>query len=243
MLARGIGRPCRRAKRTMSTIPPAPPTPEDLKEQHQDLITGCVDVLPADDLLQRLVAARKEGRPLRAKLGVDPTAPDIHFGHTVVLRKLAQFQQLRSHRRPHHRRLHGQGGRPFGPLEAATPAVRRGDRRQRRDLRRAGRQGARHGTGGAGPQQRLAGPAAHGRGPAAHGHHHRRTPARAGRLRQALRDQRAHLAAGVHVPAAAGLRQRGRAGGRRAGGDRPEVQPADGPHHHGGVRPDRRRAS
>jgi tyrosyl-tRNA synthetase len=77
----------------MSAIPPAPPAPEDLKEQHQDLITGCVDVLPADDLLRRLVAARKEGRPLRAKLGVDPTAPDIHFGHTVVLRKLAQFQR------------------------------------------------------------------------------------------------------------------------------------------------------
>ena len=56
--------------------------------------TGCVDVLPTDELLHRLVKARSEGRPLRAKLGVDPTAPDIHLGHTVVLRKLAQFQQL-----------------------------------------------------------------------------------------------------------------------------------------------------
>ncbi len=72
---------------------PSPPVPADLHEQYQDLITGCVDVLPAEDLLHRLVSARKEGRPLRAKLGVDPTAPDIHFGHTVVLRKLAQFQQ------------------------------------------------------------------------------------------------------------------------------------------------------
>jgi tyrosyl-tRNA synthetase len=77
----------------MNAIPPAPHVPQDLQEQYQDLITGCVDVLPADDLLQRLVVARKEGRPLRAKLGVDPTAPDIHFGHTVVLRKLAQFQR------------------------------------------------------------------------------------------------------------------------------------------------------
>jgi tyrosyl-tRNA synthetase len=66
---------------------------DDLLEQHQDLITGCVDVLPADDLLHRLARARQEGRPLRAKLGVDPTAPDIHLGHTVVLRKLAQFQR------------------------------------------------------------------------------------------------------------------------------------------------------
>ncbi|GAB4247167.1 MAG: tyrosine--tRNA ligase [Thermoleophilia bacterium] len=68
--------------------------PSDLREQYQDLITGCVDVLPSEDLLARLVEARREGRPLRAKLGVDPTAPDIHLGHTVVLRKLAQFQSL-----------------------------------------------------------------------------------------------------------------------------------------------------
>jgi len=66
---------------------------DELQEQYQDLITGTVDALPADDLLHRLAQAQREGRPLRAKLGVDPTAPDIHFGHTVVLRKLAQFQQ------------------------------------------------------------------------------------------------------------------------------------------------------
>ncbi len=66
--------------------------PADLREEYQNLITGTVDVLPAEDLLQRLLRARTEGRPLRAKLGVDPTAPDIHLGHTVVLRKLAQFQ-------------------------------------------------------------------------------------------------------------------------------------------------------
>jgi tyrosyl-tRNA synthetase len=65
---------------------------DDLLEEHHELISGCVDVLPEEDLLQRLAQARREGRPLRAKLGVDPTAPDIHFGHTVVLRKLAQFQ-------------------------------------------------------------------------------------------------------------------------------------------------------
>lgn len=68
--------------------------PDDIREQYQDLITGCVDVLPAEDLLQRLVWAKQQNRPLRAKLGVDPTAPDIHLGHTVVLRKLAQFQSF-----------------------------------------------------------------------------------------------------------------------------------------------------
>lgn len=73
---------------------PALDLPDDLSEQYQDLRTGCVDVLPAGDLLRRLVQARAEGRPLRAKLGVDPTAPDIHLGHTVVLRKLRQYQEF-----------------------------------------------------------------------------------------------------------------------------------------------------
>ena len=66
--------------------------PDDIAETYLDLATGCVDVVPAGDLLRRLVQAREEGRPLRAKLGVDPTAPDIHLGHTVVLRKLRAFQ-------------------------------------------------------------------------------------------------------------------------------------------------------
>jgi tyrosyl-tRNA synthetase len=77
----------------MDEAAPTPPIPNEILEEYQDLGTGTVDVLPADDLLQRLVWARQQGRPLRAKLGVDPTAPDIHLGHTVVLRKLAQFQQ------------------------------------------------------------------------------------------------------------------------------------------------------
>jgi tyrosyl-tRNA synthetase len=49
-----------------------------------------VDVIPRDELDRRL----KSGVPLRVKLGFDPTAPDIHFGHAVVLRKLRQFQDL-----------------------------------------------------------------------------------------------------------------------------------------------------
>jgi tyrosyl-tRNA synthetase len=53
------------------------------------LAAGAEDVLPEG----RLAAQLGEGRPLRVKLGVDPTAPDIHFGHCVVLSKLAQFQQ------------------------------------------------------------------------------------------------------------------------------------------------------
>jgi tyrosyl-tRNA synthetase len=57
-----------------------------------DLLVGAVDVLPEGALEAKLALAEREGRPLRVKLGVDPTAPDIHLGHTVVLNKLRQFQ-------------------------------------------------------------------------------------------------------------------------------------------------------
>lgn len=58
------------------------------------LCRGTVDVLPEGELERRLEAARKEGRPLRVKLGADPSAPDLHLGHTVVLSKLRDFQDL-----------------------------------------------------------------------------------------------------------------------------------------------------
>jgi tyrosyl-tRNA synthetase len=58
------------------------------------LARGCVDVLPEGALAERLGEARKAGRPLKVKAGFDPTAPDIHLGHTVLLTKLAQFQKL-----------------------------------------------------------------------------------------------------------------------------------------------------
>jgi tyrosyl-tRNA synthetase len=56
------------------------------------LARNAVDSLPAGALAKRLEEARKEGRQLRVKLGIDPTAPDIHLGHAVVLRKLREFQ-------------------------------------------------------------------------------------------------------------------------------------------------------
>jgi tyrosyl-tRNA synthetase len=57
-----------------------------------DLLVGAVEVLPEGSLQEKLAVAEREARPLRVKLGVDPTAPDIHLGHTVVLNKLRQFQ-------------------------------------------------------------------------------------------------------------------------------------------------------
>jgi tyrosyl-tRNA synthetase len=78
----------------------APATARDRRERTRvpdrrlidDLMIGVVDVLPEGALEEKLALAEREGRPLRVKLGVDPTAPDIHLGHTVVLNKLRQFQ-------------------------------------------------------------------------------------------------------------------------------------------------------
>jgi len=55
-----------------------------------ELCRGCAEVISREELKKKL----SSGRPLRVKLGVDPTAPDIHFGHTVSLQKLRQFQDL-----------------------------------------------------------------------------------------------------------------------------------------------------
>jgi tyrosyl-tRNA synthetase len=56
------------------------------------LAGNAVDSLPAGALAEKLGGAREEGRALRVKLGIDPTAPDIHLGHAVLLRKLREFQ-------------------------------------------------------------------------------------------------------------------------------------------------------
>ena len=58
------------------------------------LTRNAVECLPRGGLEAKLATAAKEGRPLRVKLGLDPTAPDIHLGHTVVLQKLREFQDL-----------------------------------------------------------------------------------------------------------------------------------------------------
>ena len=63
--------------------------------QELDLLCqNAVDVISKDELKARLETARREKRPLRVKAGFDPSAPDIHLGHTVLLRKLRQFQDL-----------------------------------------------------------------------------------------------------------------------------------------------------
>lgn len=65
-----------------------------IDEQLEYLKKGTVDLIREEDLRKKLERSEKTGKPLRIKLGLDPTAPDIHVGHTVVIRKLKTFQDL-----------------------------------------------------------------------------------------------------------------------------------------------------
>ena len=65
-----------------------------IDEQLAFLKKGTVELIREEDLKAKLARSAKTGKPLRVKLGLDPTAPDIHIGHTVVIRKLRAFQEL-----------------------------------------------------------------------------------------------------------------------------------------------------
>jgi tyrosyl-tRNA synthetase len=66
----------------------------DIDKQMEIIRRGAVDLINEEELKSKLARSIKENRPLRVKLGLDPTAPDLHLGHTVVLQKLKQFQEL-----------------------------------------------------------------------------------------------------------------------------------------------------
>jgi tyrosyl-tRNA synthetase len=70
------------------------PTFLPVDEQMDLLQKGAAEIIRVADLRERLEESRKTGRPLRVKAGFDPTAPDLHLGHTVLMRKLRHFQQL-----------------------------------------------------------------------------------------------------------------------------------------------------
>jgi tyrosyl-tRNA synthetase len=65
-----------------------------VQEQLAHIRRGAVDIIREEDLLEKLKKAQKTGKPLRVKAGFDPTAPDIHVGHTVLIRKMKHFQDL-----------------------------------------------------------------------------------------------------------------------------------------------------
>ena len=147
-----------------------------------DLTRNAVDVLPEGRLAEQLAG----GRPLRVKLGIDPTTADIHLGHTVVLEKLREFQERRPHGGPDHRRLHRPGRRSERALGTAAAALAGGDRGQRGDLPGAGLQDARPRADRGPLQQRVAADGAGGAARAA-GADDGGAAARARRLPEAAR--------------------------------------------------------
>jgi len=74
--------------------PPSPPVSERVQEALAVTLRGCEELIPQEDWVKKLVRSEATHTPLRIKLGLDPTAPDIHVGHTVVLNKMRQLQDL-----------------------------------------------------------------------------------------------------------------------------------------------------
>ena len=70
------------------------PLTDRVKEALAVSLRGCDELIPQDEWIKKLVRSEASGTPLRIKLGLDPTAPDIHIGHTVVLNKMRQLQDL-----------------------------------------------------------------------------------------------------------------------------------------------------
>jgi tyrosyl-tRNA synthetase len=71
-------------------MPQFPPVDEQLAY----IKKGAAEIIRESDLRERLAQSLKTGKPMRVKAGFDPTAPDLHVGHTVLLRKLKHFQDL-----------------------------------------------------------------------------------------------------------------------------------------------------
>jgi len=65
-----------------------------VEEQLEVIRRGTVEIIPEEELVEKLKKSKKENKPLKIKLGCDPTRPDLHLGHSVILRKLRQFQDL-----------------------------------------------------------------------------------------------------------------------------------------------------
>src|SRR6266852_3004705 len=65
-----------------------------IEEQFDHIRRGAVEIIREEELVEKLKRAQKTGKPLRVKAGFDPTAPDIHIGHTVLIRKMRHFQKL-----------------------------------------------------------------------------------------------------------------------------------------------------
>lgn len=78
----------------MSTTEIKPEVQREIERQLAVIRRGVAEIIPEEELKEKLRHSIETNRPLKVKLGLDPTAPDIHIGHTVVLHKLRQFQEL-----------------------------------------------------------------------------------------------------------------------------------------------------
>ena len=191
----------------------------------RELTRNAVHVLPEGELERKLAG----GRPLRVKLGIDVTSPDIHVGRAIPLQRMRAFQD-----EGHTGVLivgdyTTQDRRPVRALERAADPLRRGDRPERPVLRRAGVPDPRPGSHRGALQRRVAREARLRRDRPA-------DPRRDGggaphprRLPQAVRERAADLGLRAPLSAGPGLRLGGRRSRRRARGDRPALQPPDGP--------------
>jgi len=68
--------------------------PEELKKELEIITQGTEEIIPEEEFVSKLLKSHKTKTPLRVKLGIDPSSPDIHLGHTIPIRKLEQFQKL-----------------------------------------------------------------------------------------------------------------------------------------------------
>ena len=97
-----------------------------VQEQLDIIIGNVVEVISVDELEQKLLKSLKTGQPLKVKLGADPSRPDLHLGHSVVLRKLKCYSD--------HRRLYGNDRRPFRKKQNETAAFSRRGSGKRKKL-------------------------------------------------------------------------------------------------------------
>ncbi|WP_437182613.1 tyrosine--tRNA ligase [Shouchella lonarensis] len=94
---------------------------EAVDEQIAALMRGVVEVVPKEDFRKKIEESVRTGRPLKIKLGMDPTAPDVHLGHTVVMQKLRQFQSYGHHIQLVIGDFTGKIGDPTGKSETRKP--------------------------------------------------------------------------------------------------------------------------
>ena len=200
-----------------------------VSEQLLLLEQGVVDFLVRGELEQRLEESRRSGKPLRIKAGFDPTRPDLHLGHCVLLQKMRVFQDLGHNVIFLIGDVTAMVGDPTGHNEARPRRTRAEVERGRGHLSVPGVQGPRRQSGRGATKQRMARQDGDGGHRRAHGQVHRLAHARAEGLSPALRRRQTDSSARVPLPAPPGVRL-GRARIRcRARRHRSALQPHAGP--------------